>query len=58
MLTPELQRLAQPVENLGALAGLGRLLEAGAGAFPVRCCKRFAAEAQELVSSRGTHRSE
>ena len=45
MLTPELQRLSQAVENLGALAELRGLLEEDAGALPVRCGKRLAAEA-------------
>ncbi len=58
MLTPELQRLSQAVENLGGLAELGGLLEEGAGALPVRCGKRLAAEAEELVSRRDTHRRE
>ena len=44
MLTRELQRLAQAGESLGALAELGRLLEEGTGALPIRCGKRLAAE--------------
>jgi hypothetical protein len=45
MLIPELQRLSQTVENLGALAELRGLLEDGAGALPVPCGKSLAAKA-------------
>ena len=45
MLAPELQRLAQAIENLSALAELRCLLEYGPGALPVRHAKRLAAEA-------------
>ena len=45
MLAPELQRLSQAVENLRGLAELRGLLEEGAGALPVRCRERLAAEA-------------
>ena len=45
MLAPELQRLSQAVENLRGLAELRGLLEEGAGALPIRCGKRLAAEA-------------
>ena len=58
MLAPELQRLSQAVENLRGLAELRGLLEEGAGALPVRCRERLAAEATELVSRRDTHRRE
>jgi hypothetical protein len=58
MLAPELQRLAKAIENLGGLAELRGLLEERAGALPLRGGKCLAAEAQELVSGRNTHRRE
>ena len=57
MLATELQRLAQTVENLGRLTELGGLLEEVAGALPVRCGQRLAAEPQQLVSRFGGHPS-
>jgi hypothetical protein len=45
MLAPELQRFPHAGEKLGGFAELGGLLEEGAGALPVGCGKRLAAEA-------------
>ena len=44
-LAPELQRLTQAIQNLGALAKRRRLLEHRSSALPVRDAKRLAAEA-------------
>lgn len=57
MLAPELQQLSETVENLRGLAELRGLLEEGACA-PISYGKRLAAEANELIRPRDTHRRE
>jgi hypothetical protein len=56
MLAAELQRLPEAVENLRGLAEPRSLLKEGPGVLPVRCRERLAAEAEEFVSRRRTHR--
>jgi hypothetical protein len=58
MLAAELQCLSQAVESFGRLTEFRGLLEEDARALPVRCRERLAAEPQQLVRRRDTHRRE